>query len=250
MRNTLLLVGILLASCGSVSKNEVHETGRSTGQQAPLPNVEVTWRGELKSVFAGDWTSKATLQDALAGPNAYGLGALSELRGEFLVSGGRVMLAYPTPEALPKVVAQHAGSAETATLLVGAEVARWRETTLEQDVSSDLLEETVRASAVAAGLDVSKPFPFLLRGVFRKAEWHVADGTRVQPGMRPDQDAQHGTIEEAEGTIVGFYSTQHQGVFTMMGQNTHMHVALDDHSVVGHVRALEVAKGTVLSLPE
>jgi hypothetical protein len=77
----------------------------------------------------------------------------------------------------------------------------------------------------------------------------VADGTRVKPGDPPDKDAQQGTVAEGEGTIVGFYSTKDQGVFTMMSQNTHMHVVFADESVVGHVRTVDVAAGAVLSVP-
>lgn len=210
---------------------------------------EVRWYGNLKSVFGGDWTAVTALNDALPGPNAYGLGALSELRGEFLVVGGRAMLVYPTETALPRVVASHHGSSETATLLVAADVPSWREFPITMDVPSTDLDGWIRAAAEAEDVDVSKPFPFLLRGVFRNVGWHVADGTRVQPGMRPDTNAQHGTIAEGDGTVVGFYSTQHQGVFTMMGENTHMHIVLSDHAVLGHVRMLDIASDSVLSLP-
>lgn len=219
--------------------------------EAAAPPPEVRWFGNLKSVFDGNWSTATTLNDALSGSSSYGLGALSELRGEFLVIGGNAMLVYPTETALPRVVASHHGHGtnETATLLVAADVPAWREFPITKDVPSAELEGWIRSSAEAAGVDVSRPFPFLLRGVFRNVGWHVADGTRVEPGMRPDTNAQHGTIVEGEGTVVGFYSTQHQGVFTMMGENTHMHMVLSDHTVLGHVRALDVASGGVLSLP-
>lgn len=226
------------------------ETAREP-EDGPVSAPEVRWYGNLKSVFGGNWTAATSLKDAAPATTTYALGALSELRGELLVIRGNAMLVYPTETELPRVVAAHHGHGadETATLLVAADVPTWREVPVAMDVPSTGVEAWIRATAEALGVDVSKPFPFLLQGRFRDVGWHVADGTRVQPGMRPDTNAQHGTIIEGDGTVVGFYSTEHQGVFTMMGENTHMHIVLADHSVLGHVRALDVVSGSVLSLP-
>jgi acetolactate decarboxylase len=160
-----------------------------------------------------------------------------------------VLLAYPTQQLLPRVVAAGSSSDESAALLVVAEVPRWNEVRLRAEVAAAELEAVIRKAAESHGVDVSKPFPFLLVGGFRMLEWHVADGTRVEPGMAPDVNAQHGTIAEGDGTIVGFYSTQHQGVFTMMGQNLHMHVITHDSSILGHVRSADLAAGSTLLLP-
>ncbi|HTU61571.1 MAG TPA: acetolactate decarboxylase [Polyangiales bacterium] len=229
------------------------EGGDAASEQldAGLPPPQVRWYGNLKSVFAGNWDAATSLSEAVPERSAYALGALSDLRGEFLVIRGNAMLVYPTESKLPRVVAAHHGHGidETATLLVAADVSTWREFPIATDVPSNNIEAWLRATAQAQGVDVSKPFPFLLQGRFRNVGWHVADGTRVLPGMRPDTNAQHGTIAEGDGTIVGFYSTEHQGIFTMMGENTHMHIVLGDHSVLGHVRALDVVSGGVLSLP-
>jgi acetolactate decarboxylase len=252
MRHIIVISALVLSACHSQTSDSSLE---AVGQAAPSPTADtaqtppdVTWYGNLKSIFAGNWSSAVELDGAVSSEHAYGLGALADLRGEFIVVDGNVMLSYPTAEPIPRVVAAHRGSSEAATLLVTASVPRWREMPLEEVLAANL-EEAVRAAAEASSLDSSKPFPFLLRGTLRNIAWHVADGTRVEPGMRPDTNAQQGTIASAEATVVGFYSTQHQGIFTMMGQNSHMHVVLSDHSVVGHVRALDTARGTVLSLP-
>lgn len=246
---------LALVACDSPRKAEIDAALDSApateAGAAAISTPEVRWYGNLKSVFGGDWSAATTLHAAVPEPTAYALGALSELRGEFLVLGGNAMLVYPTETELPRVVGGHHGHGtdETATLLVAADVPVWREFAVAQDVPSLDLEGWIRTTAETQGVDMSKPFPFLLRGTFRDVEWHVADGTRVLPGMRPDTNAQHGTITEGEGTVVGFYSTAHQGVFTMMGENTHMHIVLADHSVLGHVRVLDVVSGSVLSLP-
>ncbi len=111
------------------------------------------------------------------------------------------------------------------------------------------MEQQIAALAQQAGVDVSQPFPFLIQGRLRAVHWHVIDGTRVVPGASHDENAQKGVLDDAEATVVGFYSSQHQGVFTMHGQNTHMHVFAPEAGVAGHVTSLEVPAGSSLSFP-
>jgi len=238
MRAMTVATMVLLSACSSDEK-----------RPAPPPSdlVEVRNYGEIRTIFQGDWSASAGLDEKLSG-DSYAVGALSELRGEFAVLGGDVWLAYPTTEALPEV-RQPAETDEQAALLVVADVPSWKRTTLDEDVGAEELDSVLTEIAATAGVDVSAPFPFTVEGALRNVGWHVADGTRVKPGDPPDKDAQHGAVGEAEGTVVGFYSTKHQGVFTMMGQNTHMHVVLSDNSVVGHVRSLDVTAGAVVSVP-
>jgi acetolactate decarboxylase len=239
MRKRTTLAAALLMACSPDKKASPAPT--------PAPTVEVEHYGKLSAIFGGDWSASASL-DAKLSSHSYALGALSDLRGEFAVLNGDVWLSYPKPTALPEV--QHPGhSDEQTALLVVSNVSAWKETTLTDDVQAAGLEAQLTRIADDGGIDTSKPFPFTIRGTLRNLGWHVADGTRVKPGDPPDKDAQQGTVAEGGGTIVGFYSTKDQGVFTMMGQNTHMHVVFDDESVVGHVRTVDVAAGAVLSVP-
>lgn len=237
MRHRSLWVASLLLACSS----------DETDASARPPSIEVEHHGKLSTIFGGDWSASASLDSTLSA-DSYALGALSELRGEFAVVGGDVWLSYPTPAALPEV--QHPSqSDEKAALLVVSNVKSWKDTKLSDDLVAAALEAELTRIAGASGVDTSKPFPFTIRGKLRNVGWHVADGTRVKPGDPPDKDAQQGMVAEGDGTIVGFYSTKDQGVFTMMGQNTHMHVVFADESVVGHVRTVDVAAGAVLSVP-
>jgi hypothetical protein len=233
-----LLAAVLVIACSS------EKPGTSP---APAPSLRVEHYGKLSAIFGGDWSASASLDSKLSA-DSYALGALSELRGEFAVVKGDVWLSYPTPAALPEV--KHPSeSTERAALLVVSDVPTWKDTTLKNDVAAGGLEGELTRIAEAGGVDTSKPFPFTIHGALRNVGWHVADGTRVKPGDPPDKDAQQGLVADGEGTIVGFYSTRDQGVFTMMGQNTHMHVVFADQSVVGHVRTVDVGAGAVLSVP-
>jgi alpha-acetolactate decarboxylase len=59
-----------------------------------------------------------------------------------------------------------------------------------------------------------------------------------------------GTLAEASGTLVGFFSKTHQGVFTHLGSNTHLHVVAPDAKVSGHVDAVTVPAGVEIGFPE
>jgi hypothetical protein len=47
--------------------------------------------------------------------------------------------------------------------------------------------------------------------------------------------------------VVGFYSAAHQGVFTHMGERTHLHAIVGD--ATGHVDALAIGAGATLRVP-
>jgi acetolactate decarboxylase len=51
-------------------------------------------------------------------------------------------------------------------------------------------------------------------------------------------------------TLVGFWSNQHQGVFTPMGTNMHAHFQTLDNKVSGHVQGLKLAHDMTLGLPK
>lgn len=222
------------------------KTGGSSDPTRSPP--EVRHHGEVHAVMQGEWDPVISLEEGLEGEDSYGLGALSDLRGEFVALPRRIWLSYPTTVPLPDVK-QVTASDETAALLVSARVPAFRKRTFDVDVASTDVETALAELAKKAGVDVTKPFPFLLEGTLRAVHWHVVDGTRVPPGTRPNESAQKGVVESAEGTIVGFYSEAHQGVFTMMGQKTHMHAVFPGRSVAGHVESLEIPAGATLSVP-
>ena len=50
--------------------------------------------------------------------------------------------------------------------------------------------------------------------------------------------------------ILGFFSKQHEGVFTHNGSNTHMHFRTDDVSLAGHVDGIFLGENMTLKLPK
>src|SRR5262249_54842786 len=76
-------------------------------------------------------------------------------------------------------------------------------------------------------------------------DFHIVNATPdTPPGIEAHQKIQipfelHGQ----DVKVVGFWSSQHQGVFTPMGTNMHAHFQTPDNKVSGHVQGLKIAQG-------
>ncbi len=133
-------------------------------------------------------------------------------------------------------------------VFVYANVSEWNESPLPDSIR-DLRQ--FESYLILVTKNKKEPFAFKLTGIMEKAALHVVNlppGTKV---ISPD-DAHKGKVnvelvnEAAE--IIGFFSTQHQSVFTH--HDTYLHLITADRSKMGHVDEFLLKKGTVrLYLP-
>ncbi len=242
MRKHALLVALL---CGC------SKPAPTTPQPKP-PVTEVRAFGTLRAlVHEGKTGAQVQMANLVPGPHTYGVGALSELRGEVTVLDDVVWLAYPNEDGTARVQRETATN-EGAALFVSARVQNWTSQAIEEDVSFDTVDERIAKMAEKSGLDTDRPFPVLIEGTFADLAWHVIDGKRARAtGSHEDHQgaAVKGVLTEASGTLVGFFSRHHHGVFTHMGQNTHFHAVLPARSITGHVDRVGVRAGSVIRFP-
>lgn len=219
----------------------------------PTAPVEVRHFGALREIMHEGRTGPSVqLRDVVPGPHAYGLGALSGLRGEVTVLDDVVWLAYPRPDGAADV-RRDAGVDEAATLFVVASVARWRGVVLTEDVPPDDLDAAISKIAGEAGVDTTRPFPVRVVGPLADLRWHVVDGSKLAPGSSHADHARtavSGTLAAVDGELVGFHSTQHQGVFTHRGASTHFHVVVAATNITGHVDGVGLRRGATVYLPQ
>ena len=83
-------------------------------------------------------------------------------------------------------------------------------------------------------------------------DFHVVNATpATPPGMENHQKIQIPfELHSQDVTFVGFWSSQHRGIFTPMGTNMHVHFQTQDNKVSGHVQGLKLAQGMRLGLPK
>jgi len=216
-------------------------------------SADVRTFGALRAMMhEGRTSSEVRLDELLPDRELYAVGALSELRGEITVLAGEAWLSTPDgPESVRTEVG--ASSTEGAALLVAARVRSWREVETESAIPFEELDERIAALAAAAGVDTSAPFPFVVRGDVRDLRWHVIDGSRLAGGQSSHEEhlaaSVRGERAASSATLVGFYSTKHQGVFTHMGSATHVHCTLEEPRSSGHVDHVTLPAGVKVSFP-
>ena len=118
------------------------------------------------------------------------------------------------------------------------------------EMTLEELTDELRRHAVERKLE--QPFVFRIDALFPKLELHVVDGSKIEPGTSPAEHhaaAVQVKSTDVPATLVGFYSTQHAGIFTHHGQATHIHAVLADPLVTGHADAGVVPAGAILKLP-
>lgn len=201
--------------------------------------VDVTVHGELRALMhGGDATGVVALAD-VARPGVIAVGALAEMRGEVTIFDGAVRTSMVNGA---EITSGDAAGELDAALLVVATVPAWRDVRLEQDIAAADLDGGIEAALRGAGVDVTRPVPVVIEGDFPTLRWHVVDGPHTHGAPSGIQRSTPGPA-----LVVGFYSTAHEGVFTHMGQKTHLHVLLDD--ATGHVDDLAIRAGARLRVP-
>ena len=226
MNNIIIILVLLLVSC----------------RENPNKTIQVNLAGSLKEVMHQGQLGSQVYLDTLAKPGVYALGALDSLSGEVLIEDGQVWISKVIDDHLRVHQNPRAGAA----LLVYSEVKEWA----ELEVSATDLDELLLAES--AKMSLSAPFPFIIKGSFPRLQYHVinydAQGGSIS---QHKQGALEGQLSRQIVNILGFYSREHQGLFTHHGSYTHMHVRTPDGDIMGHVDEIELGNGTfTLLLPK
>lgn len=226
-----LLLPLLLASCFD--------------DQPKAPVVApyaVKWVGTLREVHSGASHSRLALSTLAGLPHLYALGPLAGLRGEITILDSAPIISTVEGEA----ITINSSLEHQAALLVYAQVERWQELPIPEEVETlAALEAFLQRSARELGLVA--PVPFLLKGSAAVTFHVLREGAPSEQGHAMNRLTR--SLESATIEVLGFYSEQHQGVFTHHDSRTHMHLATADRAQAGHLDALQLKPGAVLSLP-
>lgn len=200
----------------------------------------VMWQGKLGGVINLD-----TLQ-----PKAglYGLGPKSYLQGELLINDGVAFLSTVVSDTTMKVE-KMAGL--EAPFFVYGHVKEWQEVRLPEGIMDiKQIEQFVDSQSKSS----IRPFVFKLIGKIRKADIHIQnlpEGTQVSSPKEAHQGQVNYLLTEEEVEIIGFFSTEHHGIFTHHDSNVHMHLITKDQTKMGHLDQIELdGKQMLLYLPK
>ena len=210
--------------------------GALQAQVIPTGSMRSTmWEGQLGGLVA---------MDSIARPGMYGIGPLAFLTGEITLVDGRCFVSRVVGDS---AIAVEERTDVQAPFFVRAAAASWTLVPLPSDVV-DL--RSLDAFLTRWARDRKLPFLFRLRGlVGQEVGFHVMN---VPPGasIRGPEEAHAHQVKYTdrgnEGTLIGFFSTQHHGVFVHHDANIHVHYLSWDNSRMGHVDSLVIDPARVV----
>ena len=93
-----------------------------------------------------------------------------------------------------------------------------------------------------------------MKGQIDSAKIHILNlpkGTKVSSPEEAHQGQINYAIGNSEVEIVGFFSTEHKGIFTHHDSNVHMHLITTDRRKMGHLDKVLFGSGDIkLYLPK
>ncbi|MFA0962328.1 acetolactate decarboxylase [Roseivirga sp. BDSF3-8] len=194
----------------------------------------VMWKGELGPAIALD-----TISDK---KGLYGLGPLSYLRGEIMVMDGDAYVSRVTSDTTMTV---ERGFEASAPFFVHTHMTEWEEVKLPAEVRSmENLEKFIEERRA----DRKRPFVFRLRGEVSMAKIHVQnlpEGSEVSSPEQAHRGQVNYALNDETVDIVGFFSTEHKGVFTHHDSFVHMHLITNDKGTMGHLDEMMMGEMTL-----
>ncbi|MDY8137501.1 acetolactate decarboxylase [Aquimarina sp. 2201CG5-10] len=226
----LLVVGLI--SCNSIQKeNNSKEVKTYPDIKVVGAMKNVMWKGELGSSISIDTISNKT--------GLFGLGPVSYLTGELLINDGKSYASKVTSDTTMTVKKTFDVS---APFFVYGNVTEWNEIELPTNVKTIKdIEKFIDSKTI----DFKRPFTFKLIGQVSSAIIHIQnlpEGTKVSSPDEAHQGQTNYELENENVEIVGFFSTEHKGVFTHHDSFLHMHLITKDETKMGHLDELKVEK--------
>ncbi|WP_053992384.1 acetolactate decarboxylase [Mangrovimonas sp. TPBH4] len=236
---TLLLgtITLILLGCKADTKTSfVSDTYPDIAIVRAMKNV--MWDGALEGAILLDTISNKR--------GLYGLGPKSYLTGELLIFDGHSYVSKVTSDSTMAVEETYNVS---APFFVHTNIQEWETIELPASLKTiSQLELFIDSNTKA----FKRPFTFKLQGTVNNATIHIQnlpEGSKVSSPKEAHQGQVNYPLENETVDIVGFFSTEHQGIFTHHDSFMHMHLITKDRQKMGHLDAVEIDKMT-LYLPK
>src|SRR6056297_194624 len=182
--------------------------------------------------------------------NLFAMGPYDKMKGEITVFNGKPFFASAFIK--DKAIVSQSWDIRSP-FLVYSNVKDWEEFQFDGAIGSVAeIQKKVAEIAKDKGYNLNEPFAFRIAGEFDELTTHiVTPRSPAIEGYRPDVKSQKFVLESTTGELLGFYSEQHQGVFTGSASFVHVHYLKDDQTFMGHLDHITTANNTLkLYLPK
>jgi acetolactate decarboxylase len=236
---SLSLFTILYSCQTSSTKKEVE-----TNQHDPIVKIvgamkNVMHKGELFATINTDTISNRK--------HLYGLGPLEYLQGEIIIIDGKGYQSTVVNDTSMEVL-------ETmkmkAPFFGYANIDNWTEKELPDSILNvkqleNYLDQITKNDP--------RPFLFKILATVDSATLHIVNlpkGTKVSSPEEAHKGQKSFDIKNMPVEMLGFFSTEHQAIFTHHDTYVHIHLITGDKKQMGHLEELMLKKGTAkLYLP-
>lgn len=199
--------------------------------QSPEDTVKVV--GAMKNVMRKGQLFGTIALDTIANKkHLYGLGPVEFLTGELLIVDGK---AYQSTVVSAKTMKVEENYDVKAPFFVYATINTWQEQALPDSVKSLVELESYLEKLTENN---TQPFAFRLIGTIKNADIHIVNlpsGTKVSSPEDAHQGQINYQLTDKDVEIIGFFSKQHQAIFTHHDTYIHTHLITKDKSMMGHL---------------
>lgn len=222
----------------------------------------VEYVGAQKDIFvSGKAASVVSLEELAGRKGLYAMGPIDGLDGEITIFDSKPYIT----QVRGKDYVMDNTFKHGAFFLVWTEQTKWRDVPVPGTVKGYVdLQRFVKSRAQTAGIDVNKPFPFLLAGTPVEIKWHInVDRTEGKPLTKElfMRSKEPFVTRNEPVDIIGFYSEHHAGVFLTattpvikegsgMQNAIHLHLVSRTSKAAGHIDDIMLGDGMVLRLPK
>lgn len=210
------------------------------GPDRPADTVKIM--GEMKNVmWKGELEGNIHLDTIANKTHLYGLGPVEYLTGETLILDGRAYQSTVLNDTVMRVTENYDLK---APFFAYTNISEWKDEALPDSVQTiPQLEQYLDAITRSA----TRPFMFKLSGTVEEALIHVVNlpkGSSVSSPQEAHQGQVDYKITQQEADIVGFFSKEHQTIFTHHDTFLHMHLITSDRKLMGHLDEIVLQKRT------
>jgi acetolactate decarboxylase len=222
----------------------------------------VEYVGAQKDIFvSGKASSVVSLEDLAGRTGLYAMGPIDGLDGEITIFDSKPYITQVRGNDFTVDKTFKHG----AFFLVWTEQQNWTDVPLPGTVKGYVdLQKFVKEAAQKAGIDTTKPFPFLISGTPTEIKWHInVDRTEGKPITKElfYKSKQPFVTKNEPVDIIGFYAEHRDGIFlpkytpaikegSGMENYLHIHLVSKTSKAAGHIDDITLGDGMVLRLPK
>jgi len=222
----------------------------------------IEYVGAQKEIFkTGKATRVMSLEDLAGKKGVFAIGPIEGLDGEITIFDSKPYITKVRGNDYTVDTTFKHG----AFFLVWTEQATWIDVPVPATVKGYVdLQRFVKEQAQKAGVDVTKPFPFLMTGTPAEIKWHInvdrTEGKPITKDLFVKSKEPYITKNEPVD-IIGFFSEKHSGIFLSqyapaikegsgMENAIHIHLVSKTSKAAGHIDDIAFGDGITLRLPK